>query len=170
MINPPKIAVYPGSFDPITLGHLDIINRGLKVFDRLVVAVARNSSKKGLFDIDERMELIRCACGDNDRLQVDTFEGLLVDYVRRQNAGVILRGLRAISDFEYEFQIAQMNHAVEEQIETLFMMTSAPFSYLSSSIVKEVASLGGNIETFVPAVVAKALKNKFASDDRCEGA
>jgi len=159
----PRIAVYPGSFDPITNGHLDIIQRGLKVFDRLIVAVARNASKKGLFSIEERMDLIHLVCGESPRLEVDTFEGLLVDYVRGRKAGVILRGLRAISDFEYEFQIAQMNHAVEQEVETLFMMTSAPYGYLSSSIVKEVASLGGEIETFVPEAVRDALKEKFAS-------
>jgi len=156
------IAVYPGSFDPITYGHLDIIDRGLEVFDELIVAVARNSEKKGLFSIEERIEMIRLAVGDNPRLRVDTFEGLLVEYVAAQGARVILRGLRAVSDFEYEFQIAQMNHTVQEQVETLFMMTSVPYGYLSSSIVKEVASLKGPIDTFVPPAVREALEKKFA--------
>jgi pantetheine-phosphate adenylyltransferase len=156
------IAVYPGSFDPITYGHLDIIDRGLEVFDELVVAVARNSEKKGLFSIEERLEMLRRTVGDKPRLRVDTSEGLLVEYVARQGSRVILRGLRAVSDFEYEFQIAQMNHTVQEQVETLFMMTSVPFGYLSSSIVKEVASLKGPIDTFVPPAVKEALEKKFA--------
>jgi pantetheine-phosphate adenylyltransferase len=156
------IAVYPGSFDPITYGHLDIIDRGLEVFDELVVAVARNSEKKGLFSIEERLEMLRRTVGDKPRLRVDTFEGLLVEYVARQGSRVILRGLRAVSDFEYEFQIAQMNHTVQEQVETLFMMTSVPYGYLSSSIVKEVASLKGPIDTFVPPAVREALEKKFA--------
>lgn len=155
------IAVYPGSFDPITYGHLDIIDRGLEVFDELIVAVARNSEKKGLFSIEERLEMLRRTVGDKPRLRVDTFEGLLVDYVAAQGARVILRGLRAVSDFEYEFQIAQMNHTVQEQVETLFMMTSVPYGYLSSSIVKEVASLKGPIDTFVPPAVREALEKKF---------
>jgi pantetheine-phosphate adenylyltransferase len=156
------IAVYPGSFDPITYGHLDIIDRGLEVFDELIVAVARNSEKKGLFSIEERIEMLRRTVGDKPRLRVDTFEGLLVEYVAAQGARVILRGLRAVSDFEYEFQIAQMNHTVQEQVETLFMMTSVPYGYLSSSIVKEVASLKGPIDTFVPPAVREALEKKFA--------
>ncbi len=155
------IAVYPGSFDPITNGHLDIIQRGLEVFDQLIIAVARNSEKKALFSTTEHLEMIRAAVGDNPRLQVDTFDGLLVDYVVAKKARVILRGLRAVSDFEYEFQIAQMNHTVEEEVETLFMMTSVPYGYLSSSIVKEVASLHGNIDAFVPAPVKGALEKKF---------
>jgi len=155
------IAVYPGSFDPITYGHLDIIKRGLEVFDELIVAVARNSEKKGLFSIEERLEMIRKTVNGNPRLRVDTFDGLLVDYVAGQKAKVILRGLRAVSDFEYEFQIAQMNHTVQKDVETLFMMTSVPYGYLSSSIVKEVASLHGPIDEFVPPVVRAALEKKF---------
>jgi pantetheine-phosphate adenylyltransferase len=157
----PHIAVYPGSFDPITFGHLDIIQRGLEVFDEVIIAVARNSEKKSLFTTAERLEMIRAAVGDNPRVRVDAFEGLLVDYVVKQKARVILRGLRAVSDFEYEFQIAQMNHTVQEQVETLFMMTSVPYGYLSSSIVKEVASLQGPIDTFVPPPVRAALEKKF---------
>ncbi len=156
-----KIAVYPGSFDPITNGHLDIIQRGLEVFDRLIVAVARNSEKRGLFSIEERLEMIRGTLGDDPRLVVDTFEGLLVDYVVAKGARVVLRGLRAVSDFEYEFQIAQMNHSLQKGVETLFMMTSVPYGYLSSSIVKEVASLNGPVDTFVPPLVRAALERKF---------
>ena len=157
-----KIAVYPGSFDPVTYGHLDIIERGLEVFDEIIVAVAQNVDKRGLFTTAERIGLIRAATGDNPRVRADTFEGLLVDYVVAQNARVILRGLRAVSDFEYEFQIAQMNHNLRREVETLFMMTSVPYGYLSSSIVKEVASLHGPVESLVPPVVHKALLEKFA--------
>jgi pantetheine-phosphate adenylyltransferase len=155
------IAVYPGSFDPITYGHLDIIHRGLKVFDAMIIAVARNSEKKSLFSIEERLRMIRETVGENPKVRVDTFDGLLVDYVISQGANVILRGLRAVSDFEYEFQIAQMNHSVQEEVETLFMMTAVPYGYLSSSIVKEVAALKGPVDTFVPPPVKKALQEKF---------
>ena len=160
---PRKIAVYPGSFDPITYGHIDIIKRGLRVFDSVIVAVARNSAKNALFSIDERVDLIKDVLADNPRARVDTFEGLLVDYVRSQQATVIIRGLRAISDFEYEFQIAQMNRSITCEVETLFMMTSVPYRYLSSSIVKEVSSLKGPIDSLVPPQVKQALVNKFSS-------
>ncbi len=155
------IAIYPGSFDPITNGHLDIIHRGLEVFDEVVVAVARNSTKNSLFSTDERLEMIRATVGDNPRLRVDTFQGLLVDYVVASGSRVILRGLRAVSDFEYEFQIAQMNHTVRKEVETLFMMTSVPYGYLSSSVVKEMAALHGPIDGFVPNAVKLALEEKF---------
>ena len=158
------IAVYPGSFDPITYGHLDIIDRGLEVFDELIVAIARNSGKQSLFTIEERIAMIQRVIGDNPRVRVGTFDGLLVDYVVKNNARVILRGLRAVSDFEYEFQIAQMNHTVNKEVETLFMMTSVPYGYLSSSIVKEVASLHGPIDTFVPPPIREALEAKFAEE------
>jgi pantetheine-phosphate adenylyltransferase len=158
------IAVYPGSFDPITYGHLDIIDRGLEVFDELIVAIARNSGKQSLFTIEERIAMIQRVVGDNPRVRVGTFDGLLVDYVVNNNARVILRGLRAVSDFEYEFQIAQMNHTVNKEVETLFMMTSVPYGYLSSSIVKEVASLHGPIDTFVPPPIREALEAKFAKE------
>ncbi|ABQ26678.1 pantetheine-phosphate adenylyltransferase [Geotalea uraniireducens] len=158
---PLKKAVYPGSFDPITYGHIDIIERGLKVFDTVIVAVARNSEKNSLFNVEERIALIREVLGDNSRAKVDTFDGLLVDYVRKQGATVIIRGLRAVSDFEYEFQLAQMNRSITQEVETLFMMTSVPYSYLSSSIVKEVSSLNGPIDGLVPPLVKKALDAKF---------
>ena len=156
-----KIAVYPGSFDPITYGHLDIIERGLEVFDEIVIAVARNSEKKSLFSTEERIRHIEATIGDNPNVTVDTFDGLLVDYVLSKGAKIILRGLRAVSDFEYEFQIAQMNHNLKNEVETLFMMTSVPYGYLSSSIVKEVASLKGPVESLVPPVVRQALNEKF---------
>ncbi len=158
---PRKIAVYPGSFDPITFGHLDIINRGLRIFDEVIIAVARNSAKNSLFTIEERVELIREVLAANGRAKVDTFDGLLVNYVLSKNATVIIRGLRAVSDFEYEFQIAQMNRGISQDVETLFMMTSVPYSYLSSSIVKEVSSLNGPVDGLVPPVVKKALDRKY---------
>ena len=156
-----KIAVYPGSFDPITYGHLDIIKRGLTIFDEIIVAVAKNSQKNALFTTDERVELIQDVLKDEGRVTVDTFSGLLIDYVASRGAHVIIRGLRAISDFEYEFQIAQMNSSIGREIETLFMMTSLQYGYLSSSIVKEVCSLNGNIDKFVPSEVKTALRQKY---------
>jgi len=156
-----KVAVYPGSFDPITYGHLDIISRGLKIFDEVIIAVAENPTKKALFATGERVDLIREVLAGNGRAEIDTFGGLLIDYVLSRKASVIIRGLRAVSDFEYEFQIAQMNRAISQEVETLFMMTSVPFSYLSSSIVKEVSSLNGPVEGLVPPIVKKALDTKY---------
>lgn len=157
-----RIAIYPGSFDPITNGHMDIIQRGLEIFDQVIIAVARNSGKNSLFSVQERIELIDQLIADNPQLEVDTFDGLLVDYVVSRGASVILRGLRAVSDFEYEFQLAQMNRSISQQVETLFMMTATQNAYLSSSIVKEVASHGGDIDNFVPPLVAEELRKKFA--------
>ncbi len=159
-----KIAVYPGSFDPITYGHLDIIRRTLTIFDEVIVAVARNSQKSSLFTTEERVALIQQVLHEEKRVTVDTFTGLLIDYVSSRKAHVIIRGLRAISDFEYEFQIAQMNSSIGQDIETLFMMTSVQYGYLSSSIVKEVCSLNGNIDVFVPPEVKAALRLKYGLD------
>lgn len=156
-----KIAVYPGSFDPITFGHLDIINRALKIFDEVIIAVARNERKSPMFTIEERVNLIQSVLKDNERVKVDTFDGLLVDYVRSRKAQAIVRGLRAISDFEYELQMAQINRGISRDVETVFLMTSVFYSFLSSSIVKEVHSLNGPIDGLVPPLVKKALDAKL---------
>ena len=158
---PLKIAVYPGSFDPITFGHLDIIDRALRIFDGVIVAVAKNSEKNSLFSVKERLDLLSQVLVDRPQARVDTFDGLLVDFVRQRGATVFLRGLRAVSDFEFEFQLAQMNRSITKDVETLFMMTSVPYSYLSSSIVKEVSSLNGPVEKLVPPLVKAALDAKF---------
>lgn len=156
-----KIAVYPGSFDPITFGHLDIINRALKIFDEVIVAVANNEQKNPLFTVEERVAMIKSVMKDNTRATVDTFDGLLVDYARSCKAQAIVRGLRAISDFEYELQMAQINRGISREVETVFLMTSVFYSFLSSSIVKEVYSLKGPIDGLVPPLVKKALDKKF---------
>lgn len=157
-----RLAVYPGSFDPVTYGHLDIIQRGLEVFEELIIAVAANSEKSGLFSFNERMEMIREVVGDDPRVRIETFKGLLVDYVFSRGARVIIRGLRAVSDFEYEFQLAQTNRAIHPEVETVFMMTSVPYVYLSSSVVKTVAGLGGPVDSFVPPPIKAALERKLA--------
>ncbi|MEN1934443.1 pantetheine-phosphate adenylyltransferase [Paenibacillus sp. 102] len=156
-----SIAISSGSFDPITLGHLDIIKRGAKVFDEVYVVVLNNSSKKPFFSVEERLELIREATKDIPNVKVDSHSGLLVEYAKMRNANAILRGLRAVSDFEYEMQITSMNRKLDENIETFFIMTNNQYSFLSSSIVKEVARYGGNVVGLVPPVVERALKEKF---------
>ncbi|MDP4085705.1 MAG: pantetheine-phosphate adenylyltransferase [Bacillota bacterium] len=155
------IAVCPGSFDPITYGHLDIIKRGAKVFDEVYVVVLNNSSKNPLFTVKERMELISAVTKEIPNVKVDEFHGLLVDYAKSVNANAILRGLRAVSDFEYEMQITSMNRVLDEDIETLFVMTNNQYSFLSSSIVKEVAAYNANISELVPPIVERALNEKF---------
>ncbi|AKP46746.1 MULTISPECIES: pantetheine-phosphate adenylyltransferase [Bacillus] len=156
-----RIAVCPGSFDPITNGHLDIIQRGAKVFDKVYVAVLHNFAKKPLFTVEERMELIRKVTKHIPNVEIDSFHGLLVDYAKSVNANVILRGLRAVSDFEYEMQITSMNKFLDENIETFFMMTNNQYSFLSSSIIKEAAEYNAEISALVPKEVEKALKEKF---------
>ena len=158
----PRIAFYPGSFDPITNGHLDLIQRALRIFDHIIVAVATNAFKQSLFTIEERMEMIRESLQDHPRITIDSFEGLLVNYARRQKARAILRGLRAVTDFEYEFQLAMMNRRLEPEVETVFLMTGLRWVFLSSSILKEAAVHGGNIEGMVPEIVIKKLREKFA--------
>ncbi|MDW0111886.1 MULTISPECIES: pantetheine-phosphate adenylyltransferase [Sporosarcina] len=156
-----KIAVVPGSFDPITNGHLDIIERAAKVFPEVRVAVMHNSSKNPLFTVEERIDLIRQVTAKFPNVLVESSSGLLIDYAHKAGASVIVRGLRAISDFEYEMQITSMNRMLDESIETFFVMTKNQYSFLSSSIVKEVSKYGGNISALVPTVVEEALHKKF---------
>jgi len=156
-----KLAVYPGSFDPVTNGHLDIIERAACLFDQVIVAVSVNSGKNPLFTLEERVELLRETVKPFKNVSVDSFEGLTVNYTAGKKAQAIIRGLRAISDFENEFQMALTNKKLQPDVETVFMMSRAQWSFLSSSVVKEVASLGGCIGEFVPAVVEKKLKEKF---------
>src|SRR5689334_5423407 len=156
-----RTAIYPGSFDPLTNGHLSIIQRALQMFDRVIVAVAVNPKKVPLFTEEERKDLIRQACPD-PRMEVDAFQGLLVDYARSRGVNVLLRGLRAVSDFEYEFQLANMNRKLAPGIETVFMMTGEDYFYVSSQLVREVASFGGDVQTLVPPAVWSALRAKYA--------
>lgn len=156
----PILAIYPGSFDPVTNGHLDLIERGTKIFDQLIVAVLRNLEKDPLFTVQERLEMLREVTRPWPNVEIDVFEGLLVDYARQRKAGVILRGIRAISDYEYELQMALMNRKLEPQIETVFMMPAEAYSYLSSKLVREIAQLGGRIQGLVPPVVEQRLRAK----------
>ena len=156
----PIVAIYPGSFDPVTNGHLDLIERGTKIFDRLIVGILRNLEKEPLFSLPERVEMLEEVTRQWSNVEVDVFDGLLVDYARRRNAGVILRGIRAISDYEYELQMALMNRKLESQIETVFMMPAEAYSYLSSKLVREIALLGGSISGLVPPVVEQRLRTK----------
>lgn len=157
-----KIAVYPGSFDPITLGHLDIIQRSCKIFDKVIVAVLENPEKKApLFTIEERVELIEKSIKGLDNVEVESFRGLLINYMKKKEAKVIIKGLRAVSDFDYEFQMALLNNKLDKEIETLFMMTNSNYSYLSSTAVKQVAMYGGCIKELVPEVIIKDILNKI---------
>jgi len=157
-----RIAIYPGSFDPITSGHCNIVRRSLGVFDQVVVAVLNNPSKQAMFPPDERVDLIRRVFADEPRVSVESFRGLLVDYVAKRGSSAVIRGLRAVQDFEYEFQMTMMNRRLAPEIDTVFMMTDAEFFYISSRTIKEVASLGGDISGTVPVLVEDAIRAKLA--------
>jgi len=154
------LAIYPGSFDPLTNGHVDIISRGARLFDRIVVAILKNAEKQPLFTTDERVEIARAVFKQQRNVEVDTFDGLLVDYVERRKAQVIVRGLRAVSDFEFEFQMALMNQRLNPHIETVFMMPAEQYTYISSRLIKEVFSLGGRVHGLVPELVEERLREK----------
>ena len=159
------LAVYPGSFDPLTNGHVDIISRGARLFDRIVVAMLVNAEKKPLFSMDERVEIAREVFKPYPKVEVDTFNGLLVDYVERRQAQVIVRGLRAVSDFEFEFQMALMNQRLNPKIETVFMMPAEQYTYISSRLIKEVFALGGRVHGLVPELVEERLRGKGLAKD-----
>ncbi len=159
-----KVGVYPGSFDPITNGHVDLIERGLRIFDRLIVAVAPNADKSPFFTLEERIEMIREVVGKTPRLVIDVIPGLLVDYAKDKGASAVVRGLRAVSDFEHEFQLALMNRKMDPDFETVFLMPSARYTYLSSSIIKEVAKFGGCLKEMVPDAVEEKLKEKMKKE------
>ena len=158
-----RIAIYPGSFDPVTNGHCDLVRRGLRLFDKVVVAIARNGTKTPLFTIEERLEMLQETFKEMPGVLVDSFDGLLVDYVARRQADAILRGLRAVSDFEYEFQMALMNRKLNKNVQTVFLMTGLRWIYISSSIIKEAAQFGGDTRGMVPDIVCKKLKQKFGT-------
>ena len=154
-------ALYPGSFDPVTKGHLDIIERSYAIVDHLTVAVLENPRKESAFTVEERLEMLKLSTAQYPKIEVDYFSGLLIEYVKRKKIGIIIKGLRAISDFEFEFQMALVNRKLNPDVETLFMMTNSKYSYLSSSIVKEIADFGGDIETLVPPQVHDYIVSKF---------
>jgi pantetheine-phosphate adenylyltransferase len=156
-----RTAIYPGSFDPLTNGHLDVLERAAKLFDRVIVAIARNESKNPMFSLDERLALMKPAIAPMKNTRADIFEGLLVEYAEKQKAQAIVRGLRAVSDFEFEFQMALMNRKLDEKIETIFMMPKDTYTFISSRIVKEIARLGGDVSPFVPPHIGAALKKKL---------
>jgi pantetheine-phosphate adenylyltransferase len=161
----PKLAIYPGSFDPVTNGHIDIIVRGLKIFDDIVVCILNNPAKKVLFDIEERMDMLNQSLNGIKNIEVTTYGGLLVDFAVQRKATAILRGMRAVSDFEYEFQMALMNRRLNRDIQTVFLMTGLRWIFTSSSIIKEAARFGGNINGMVPKIVQQKLKEKFSADN-----
>ena len=156
------VAIYPGSFDPVTNGHLDIVERGLKLFDRVIVAILHNPGKKALFTIAERLDMLHTVLADFDNVEVDAFDGLLVDYASRRGAHAILRGMRAVSDFEYEFQLALMNRKLNREVQTVFLMTGLRWIFTSSSIIKEAAKFGGDISDMVPPEVNRRITEKLA--------
>lgn len=158
-----KVAIYPGSFDPVTYGHIDIIKRSIKIFDHLIVAILSNVKKKSLFTLNERVKMLKTILKNMKKVEIGSFDGLLVDYMKKREATILIRGLRAVSDFEYEFQMAHMNHKLYPEMETIFMMTGEEYSYISSQLVKEVFSLGGDVSFFVPPLVVKRLKEKIKS-------
>jgi pantetheine-phosphate adenylyltransferase len=162
-----RSAIYPGSFDPLTNGHLDVVQRAAKLFDRVVIAVAKNEGKNPLFTLNERLALVNQSIAHLPNVEADSFDSLLVEYVAGRQAQVIVRGLRAISDFEFEFQLALMNRKLNENIETIFMMPKDTYTFLSSRIVKEIARLGGDVSGFVPSNVQKALAKKFPGARKC---
>jgi len=156
-----KIGVYPGTFDPITNGHIDLIRRSLHIFDKVIVAVAPNPKKKPLFNIEERVEMIKESTKDIPNVQIEIFEGLLAEYMKRKGVHAIIRGLRAISDFEHEFMMAQINRKLDNEVETVFLTPSEEYSYITSTAIKEVASYGGIVKDFVPSIVARRLQDHF---------
>jgi pantetheine-phosphate adenylyltransferase len=156
-----KVVIYPGTFDPITNGHISVVSRALKIFDRLVIAILNNPNKVPLFSMDERIRMIREVLKDEKHVEIDSFNGLLVDYVIQKKTNVVIRGLRALSDFEYEFQMALMNRKLNREVQSIFLMTDYKWFYTSSTIIKEAASLGGDVSGLVPPVVCKKLKEKF---------
>lgn len=158
-----KVAVYPGSFDPITNGHLDVLRRAATMFDRVIVGIARNAEKTPMFSVSERVALVRRAVRDLANVDVDAFDGLLIQYARRKKALVIVRGLRAVSDFEYELQLALMNRRLEPRVETIFLAPKDEYTFISSRMVKEIAKLGGDVSSFVPRDVTRALARKFGA-------
>ncbi len=156
-----KTAIYPGTFDPITNGHLSILTRALKIFDKLIIAILNNPQKAPLFSLDERISLIKQVLKDKPNIEIDSFDGLLVDYVVQKGSNVIIRGLRALSDFEYEFQLALMNRKLNRDVQSIFLMTDYKWFYTSSTIIKEAASLGGDTSGLVPPIICEKLKEKF---------
>jgi len=158
-----RTVIYPGSFDPLTNGHLDVLQRATKLFDRVIVAVAKNEGKQPLFSLEERLELVQRSIANLPGVEADAFDGLLIEYAERRSAQAVVRGLRAVSDFEFEFQLALMNRKLDERVETIFMMPKDTYTFLSSRIVKEIARLGGDVSPFVPAHVQVALKEKLAA-------
>lgn len=159
-----KIAIYPGSFDPVTCGHLDIIKRSCKIFDKVIIAVLNNSAKRPLFTVEERMDLLRRCTVDLPNCEIDSFDGLLMDYAKQKGAATVIRGLRAISDFEYEFQMALLNKKLNPEVENLFMITNLNCLYISSSVVKEICQFGGNIDGLIPAEIINDVKYKIEKE------
>ncbi len=159
-----QVGIYPGSFDPVTNGHIDIIKRAAKLVDTLTVAILQNKNKNALFSVEERIELLEESCKDIKNLKIESFSGLLIDFAQEQNANLIIRGLRALTDFEYELQMAQMNKNLHSEIETIFLVTDVKYSFLSSSSIKEIAQFGGDVSNFVPPIVAEKILPKNRGD------